>query len=212
MVCFMVGHRYLCKKLEDIELKKKEKYNTILESALTLFSKNGFHNTTIAQIAKNIGISAGSIYSYFPSKNSLAKAAITFVTKLLASQLHKINQKEISSEEKITLFVQSYLTFVSKHPEMIEYFFKVYLTNKEIFTEDGKSGFELAQDFIDEIEKLIDDGIKNGEFRSGNFYIAFASIVGSLGAITFLSGENVLEDNLDIYTDDLANAICKALS
>jgi len=193
-------------------LKKQEKYNAILKSALKLFSKNGFHSTTIAQIAKNIAISAGSIYSYFPSKNNLAQAAITFVTKILAKELRRINKKEASSQEKITLFVQSYLDFVSKHPEMIEYFFKVYLTNKEIFSQEDKIGFELAQDFIDEVEKLIDDGIKNGEFRSGNFYIAFSSIVGSLGAITFLSGEKVLEDNLDIYTDDLANSIYRALS
>lgn len=193
-------------------MKKQEKYNAILKSALKLFSKNGFHSTTIAQIAKNIAISAGSIYSYFPSKNNLAQAAITFVTKILAKELRRINKKEASSQEKITLFVQSYLDFVSKHPEMIEYFFKVYLTNKEIFSQEDKIGFELAQDFIDEVEKLIDDGIKNGEFRSGNFYIAFSSIVGSLGAITFLSGEKVLEDNLDIYTDDLANSIYRALS
>jgi len=193
-------------------LKKKDKYNAILESALTLFSKNGFHNTTIVQIAKNIGISAGSIYSYFPSKNSLAKSAITFVTKLLARELQKINEKELSAKEKITLFVQSYLKFITKHPEMIEYFFKVYLTNKEIFSEENKSGFELAQEFIDEVERLIDDGIATGEFRSGNFYISFSSIVGILGAITFLSCEQVLDDNLEIYTADLSHSIYRALS
>lgn len=193
-------------------MEKQEKHNAILASALTLFSKNGFHSTTIAQIAKNTGISAGSIYSYFPSKNNLAKAAITFVTKLLANELKFINQKEVSSKEKIKLFVQSYLAFEYKHPEMIEYFFKVYLTNKEIFEEGSKSGFELAQSFINEVEKLINDGVKSEEFRAGNFYIAFSSIVGILGAITFLSSEKVLDDNLNIYTDDLSDAICRALS
>lgn len=193
-------------------MKSDQKHNAILASALTLFSKYGFHNTTIAQIAKNIGISAGSIYSYFPSKNALAKAAITFVTKILAKQLREINEEEIGSKEKITLFVQSYLAFVSKHPEMIEYFFKVYLTNKEIFSQEGKSGFELAIDFIDEVEILINDGVKSGEFRSNNFFISFSSIVGILGAITFLSGEKVLDKNLEVYTKDLSNAIYKALS
>jgi len=193
-------------------LKSAQKHNAILESALTLFSKYGFHNTTIAQIAKNIGISAGSIYSYFPSKNSLAKEAITFVTKILAKQLREINEKEIGSQEKITLFVQSYLAFVSKHPEKIEYFFKVYLSNKEIFSKEGKSGFELAVEFIDEVEILINDGVKSGEFRSNNFYISFSSIVGILGAITFLSCEKVLDKNLEVYTKDLSDTICKALS
>ncbi|MCB4763198.1 MAG: TetR/AcrR family transcriptional regulator [Sulfurovum sp.] len=145
----------------------------MLSLALALFSKNGFHGTTISQIVKNIGISAGSIYSYFPSKNSLAKAAINFVMKLLARELKSINKKELKTKVKIRLFVQSHLAFVAKHPEMIEYFFKIYLINKEIFEEEDKSGFELAQSFINEVEILIKDGVDGGEFRAGNFYIVY---------------------------------------
>ena len=79
-------------------MPNKEKYNSIISSSLTLFSKYGFHNTTIAQIAKNIAISAGSIYSYFPSKNSLAKASITFLSgeKVLEEDL-EIYIEDLSS-------------------------------------------------------------------------------------------------------------------
>ncbi len=193
-------------------MPNKEKESSIITSALKMFSEQGFYNTTIAQVAKNIGMSVGNIYNYFPSKKSLAKASITFVTKKLARNLSEVNDKDISSKEKIELFVRSYLDFIQKHPEMIDYFFKVYLANKEMFSDNGEGGFMLAKDFIDEIERLIDDGVKSGEFVSQDFYIAFSCITGILGGITFLSSEHVLDTNLDIYASDLTNIICKALS
>ncbi|MFE6167781.1 TetR family transcriptional regulator [Viridibacillus arvi] len=46
-------------------LKTKKK---ILKSALELFSKNGFNNVTIDEIAKNSGTSKGAFYVHFDSK------------------------------------------------------------------------------------------------------------------------------------------------
>ena len=76
-----------------------------------MFSKDGFYNTKVSDIAKSIGVSVGNIYNYFPSKDSLAKASIGFVSKKLALKLKYINEQDISSKEKIHLFVQSYLIF-----------------------------------------------------------------------------------------------------
>ena len=191
---------------------KFKKKNTIILSALKLFSKKGFYNTTISEISKNMGVSVGNIYNYFPSKNSLAKASITFVAKKLATNLRYINNQNISSREKVYMFVISYLNFLKEHPEMIDYFFRVYLSNREVFCKEEDCGFQLAKDFIDEIEILIDTGTENGEFKKQNFYVGFSCITGILGGITFLNGEKVLEDDLNIYAWDLSTAICKALS
>ena len=49
-------------------MNKIKKQNMIIASALKVFSKQGFYNTTIAQIAKDIGMSVGNFYNYFPSK------------------------------------------------------------------------------------------------------------------------------------------------
>jgi len=194
-----------------MDKKQKQKESKIIESALEMFSKKGFYCTTVAQIAKNIGMSVGHFYNFFPSKNSLAKASITFVTKRLADELHKINEMDIPSREKIVLFVASYLEFLEKNPQMIDYFFKVYLANREMFTEDGDNGFILAKAFIDEVQRLIDDGVEKGEFAQKNFYVSFSCITGILGGITFLNGENVLESSVQSYKDELATSIVKAL-
>ena len=40
---------------------------------------------------------------------------------------------DITSKEKIYLFVDKYLENVQKSPEVIEYFLRVYLLNREVF-------------------------------------------------------------------------------
>lgn len=49
---------------------KKEK---IIDTAIALFAENGFHNTSINQIATNAGVSKGLMYNYFESKEDLLK-------------------------------------------------------------------------------------------------------------------------------------------
>ena len=53
-------------------LVKELRENQIKEAALKLFSDKGFHNTTIAQLAESSGLSKGTIYWYWKSKEDLA--------------------------------------------------------------------------------------------------------------------------------------------
>jgi len=49
----------------------------ILEAAWVCFQKQGLHATTMADIIQVSGLSAGAVYSYFPSKEELIHAAVT---------------------------------------------------------------------------------------------------------------------------------------
>lgn len=48
----------------------------IIDSALTLFSDQGFHQTSVDQIARHAGVSKGLTYNYFDSKEALLSAII----------------------------------------------------------------------------------------------------------------------------------------
>ncbi|WP_262693132.1 TetR/AcrR family transcriptional regulator [Kordiimonas aquimaris] len=48
----------------------------ILNAAMELFAKNGYHNTSTSQIAKAAGVSKGLMYNYYSSKDALLLAII----------------------------------------------------------------------------------------------------------------------------------------
>lgn len=56
--------------------KKKRKRSTILNAAIKLYSENGFAETKVAEIAKEAGVSFGTVFTYFNSKEELYEAAI----------------------------------------------------------------------------------------------------------------------------------------
>ena len=72
-----------------------------------------------------MSMSVGNMYNYFSSKEELAKFAIKYSTNILADELKQINNMDITSKEKIYLFVLKYLENVQKSPEVIEYFLRI---------------------------------------------------------------------------------------
>ena len=189
---------------------KEAKKNNIIENSLKLFSKNGFYNTTIPDIAKSMKMSVGNMYNYFKSKEELAKYAIKYSTNILALELREVNNMDISSKEKLFVFTRKYLENVKKSPEIIEYFLRVYLSNREVFAE-GCEGFLCVGEFVTEVMILLDEGAQSKEFREQDFFPAFAMIMGALGGFAFLSGEKVLEKDVTEYANNVADNIYRAL-
>ena len=157
-----------------------------------------------------MSMSVGNMYNYFSSKEELAKFAIKYSTNILASELKEINQLDVSSKEKIYLFVKKYLENVQNSPEVIEYFLRVYLSNREVFKQ-GCEGFLCVGDFVTEVMILLEEGAQRKEFREQDFFPAFSMVMGSLGGFAFLSGENVLDKDLLSYSDSVADNIYRAL-
>ncbi len=50
----------------------------ILDSALKLYASQGYHSTTVDQIAKNVGLSVGVAYRYFKNKKEILLAALEY--------------------------------------------------------------------------------------------------------------------------------------
>lgn len=53
------------------DLDKTRRRDEIMAAAKKVFARNGFHATTIADIAKEAGLAYGSVYQYFDSKDDL---------------------------------------------------------------------------------------------------------------------------------------------
>ena len=48
----------------------------LVREALALFRRQGYHKTTMADVAGACGLLKGSLYHYFPSKEALALAVM----------------------------------------------------------------------------------------------------------------------------------------
>ena len=190
--------------------KKALRRESIIDVSLHLFATQGFHKTTIPDIAKKLKMSVGNLYNYFSSKDILAKEIIKYTSEVLGNEIREVNQLEISTKEKIKKIVELYFRMAKERPEMIEYFLRVYLSHREVFR-DGCEGMVCVSGFITEIMIFFDDGVASGELRNQDFFSAFGLFMGYLGGMVFLKGENVLPKDIESYIDDISFNIYNAL-
>ena len=191
--------------------KKLEKRESILESALQLFSKKGFYSTTIHDIAKSMGMSSGNLYNYFKLKETLAQEIKKYTSDIVAEKIREINEmEELSTKEKIQKIVAAYFKIAEEKPEHLDYFLRVYLSNKEIFKE-GCEGMLCVSAFMTELMIFFEEGVRKGELRNQDFFSAFGLFMGYLGGFVFLKGEGVLDKPITWYVDDISRNIYCAL-
>jgi len=68
------------------EKKKRQREKRIFSTAIVLFNKKGFENTTMKEIAGKAELGVGTLYNYFSSKNDLL---ITISLKLIEEKIEK---------------------------------------------------------------------------------------------------------------------------
>ena len=79
---------------------KKQKKRKILEKAFKLFRKNGYKDTKVEDITRKLGISKGSFYTYFKTKEELLYELLENVKK---SEMERYSKVEIDENPKKTL-------------------------------------------------------------------------------------------------------------
>lgn len=62
--------------------QRHSRRNQILDAAQRCFKKQGFHKTTLRDIAQEFGMSAGHIYNYFSNKEAIIEALVELRTLL----------------------------------------------------------------------------------------------------------------------------------
>jgi len=192
------------------EQLREEKRLQIIRAACRLFAEKGYHSATMPDIARSLGMSVGNLYNYFESKEELAREVMLTVSRWVAERLRRINEEETPTFEKIRKLVESFFEISLKEPELINYFLRVFLSNREVFHE-GCEGFSCVEEVVNEVMTLLSTGVERGELRDQDFYAAFVTLMGPTGGIVFLHGEGVLGSPLMEYVDEIAQNIWNAL-
>ena len=93
-----------------ITSKRTKKKDLILESAVHVFSQNGYHNTKLEQITESLGLTDKSIYYYFNSKGDLFIEVVLHVQSKLNKLIESINEMNNSHLDKIKTYTNKAMT------------------------------------------------------------------------------------------------------
>jgi AcrR family transcriptional regulator len=73
----------------------------LLEKCFNLFSRKGFHNVSTREICKEIGVSTGTLYHYFPSKERILKQMLPWAVESNIVAFARDTKTEITIQARL---------------------------------------------------------------------------------------------------------------
>ncbi|MFW9834169.1 MAG: TetR/AcrR family transcriptional regulator [Candidatus Thorarchaeota archaeon] len=159
----------------------------ILSAALSLFSKKGYHETSMDDIVDKSGFSKGAIYGYFDSKETLFLELQKNFATINYNQLKSVIDNEptaLAKLERTADLVFASMCEVSEEMCRMDLEFQVASSRLPKMRKQHK---QQQMAVIKLLEDVISEGIETGEFRKDVDANSLATIlIGAIGGLSNL--------------------------
>lgn len=157
--------------------RKEERPQELLDAALELFVEKGFAATRSEEVAARAGVSKGTLYLYFPSKEELLKAVIREqVATQITAGAQRAQDFEGSAAELLRELLGGWWSHLYDSPASAV--FKLVITEARNFPEIAQFySQEVVQPGGQIVSSILQRGVDSGEFRPIDVPSAVHSLV-----------------------------------
>lgn len=173
----------------------KDKRTAIMDAALKLFTERGFHGTSTALISKEAGVSTGSLFNYFATKEELINSLYFEVKHRLGSCVKNGLDSEASSEDQIKQLWASFIRCGVNKPE--EFLFVAQFSSSPYITKMTREETMKEYEFM---LVLVENVFGKGKDYS--MELSMAIFYQSSRAVVELILNAGLQDNMDGIIED----------
>jgi TetR/AcrR family transcriptional regulator len=134
------------------------KREALLREAASAFNRQGFHATSLEDIAQRLGVTKAALYHYFPNKQTLLMACFRKAMDVAFSSLERARREGANGREKVHLTLRFYLK------QMIdELSCCVVLMEENALTPADRAELVIQRDrFEQALRRLLREGIADG--------------------------------------------------
>lgn len=140
------------KNIPATRSKKERKATEIAKVAAKLFSKKGFLETSINDIAKSARMSKANIYYYFEDKNYLLTYILDDFFETILSGTSIYQSDELSWEEKLRTFIRRHVDIYVKNSAQAKVLFKevnnLDSRTRKIIRQKERKYFEILREIL----------------------------------------------------------------
>ncbi len=160
---------------------REETRLAIMTKADELFRQYGFEKATVADIARELGMSAANIYKFFPSKRAIVESSAERNLAVLAEAVSKVTRRPRGAMERMeeALLVIHHFhqqRLVRDRPRMV----KLLMT---AIDENWACIRRYDEFLLDTFSGLIGEGIESGEFRATPVRAAAQNVIQCLSLV-----------------------------
>ena len=152
----------------------------IIEAAVIVFSRKGFHRAKVEEIAERAEVGKGTVYEYFKSKKELFLEMVLYIHQkyeaIVRQELLGVN----TFRQRLQKFFRVSMEFLRRHKEMA----LILLVDHPPVDEDANLlilGKKLQQ--AAKVSEMVEEAVERNEIRPVNAKAAAQIILGSLAMV-----------------------------
>ena len=146
----------LAEKSSAVEDKRRQ----LLDAAVRVFARKGFHASRVGDIAEEAGVAHGLLYHYFKSKDEVLQAVFQENWSLLVARIESVEETDEPAADQLRHISAIVLRTWLHLPDVVRVVVQEFGRSPELAERIG----ELTLP-IDALQRVIARGIESGEFR-----------------------------------------------
>ncbi len=146
--------------LTERSIAQEERRRQILDAAVRVFARSGYHGSRVGDIAEEAGVAHGLLYHYFSSKEEVLQTVFRENWGELIKRFRAVEATNEPAEEKLAGIAKILLRTWRNDPDLVTVMVREVARSQQLQgqVEDVREAFAI-------VERVIQEGQTAGAFR-----------------------------------------------
>jgi TetR/AcrR family transcriptional regulator, fatty acid metabolism regulator protein len=138
-----------------------DKRQQLLEAAIRVFAREGYHTSRVGDIAEEAGVAHGLLYHYFPSKEEVLATIFRENWRQLLERFHQVEASPEPSDEQLRGVAKILLRTWRNDPDLVRVMVREVARSPQL-----QGQVEEIREAFATIQRIVERGQARGELRS----------------------------------------------
>src|SRR4051795_7034128 len=140
-----------------------DKRRQILDAAIRVFARQGFHSCRVSDIADEAGVAYGLVYHYFKSKDQVLNELFTERWSLLLAAIEEVDGQSLTGRQKLDAVAGFIIDSYRYEPELMKVIIVEVTRAANTF---GRLHLAKIREAYEQIAAIVDEARRDGSFKS----------------------------------------------
>jgi AcrR family transcriptional regulator len=189
-----------------------EKRRVILDAAVRVFARQGFHTCRVSDIADEAGVAYGLVYHYFPSKETILDTLFLERWEVMLAAIAETESTDLPPREKLRAIASFIVDSYSHDPDLMKVIIVEVTRAANTF---GRTHVEKIMQAYEGIGRIVEQAQQEGIFRpeiDATFAAqAFYGLIEQVLTQWIFTGRPVSAEEFEHVKTEIVEMICGGL-
>ena len=139
-----------------------DKRRLILDAAIRVFARQGFHHCRVSDVADEAGVAYGLVYHYFDSKEEILDTLFTERWQLMLDAITEIDSHSVPARDKLYMVASFIIDSYHHEPELMKVIIVEVTRAANTF---GRDHLEKIREAYGMIAAIVESARADGSFK-----------------------------------------------